>query len=487
MSRTLKYPKVTGYDLVEQIGGGGFSTVFRAVHFEEHRVAACKVVTLTLETKPYDRKMIEKEMQVHSALKHPNVLEFINAVIVEANGRSRYHPGIYMLLELAAGGDLFDKIAPDVGIDEEIAHYYFTQILSGMVRSPSAMTHTQLNWFHPQDYIHREGVCHRDLKPENIMLDAAGVLKISDFGLCSVYKLKESGKMRLLSERCGSLPYIAPELAGSAPYKAEPIDVWGIGVILFTMLVGNTPWDEPSENSFEFCAYVNGQIFDKDPWNRLSSTVLSLIRQMLDINPDERLTIAGAFQHPWVSRASQVANQGLVALAQRLTQSLRNAGDLEIATPQRFEGKVDADGDQIMGSAAVHNSQFTQSLLLFSQTQSGTRYTPCLTRFYCSLGAGIMMKLIHESLLSFNVKCRASDPVSRGTIISDVQLRLRIGGMDRRKVRFKGWVTVENFVYGDAEGSFVINAKFQGSPLSWRQLWKALIKHDDISPHVLRK
>lgn len=84
--------------------------VFRAVHFEEHRVAACKVVTLTPETKPNDRKMIEKEIQVHSALKHPNVLEFINAVIVEANGRPRYHPGIYMLLELAAGGDLFDKI-----------------------------------------------------------------------------------------------------------------------------------------------------------------------------------------------------------------------------------------------------------------------------------------------------------------------------------------------------------------------------------------
>jgi serine/threonine-protein kinase Chk1 len=90
------------------------------------------------------------------------------------------------------------------------------------------------------------------------MLDAAGVLKISDFGLCSVYKLKESGKTRLLNERCGSLPYIAPEvgisrlprsydvsvtskLSGNTPYEAEPIDVWGIGVILFTMLVGSGP------------------------------------------------------------------------------------------------------------------------------------------------------------------------------------------------------------------------------------------------------
>ena len=67
-----------------------------------------------------------------------------------------------------------------------------------------------------------------------------------------------------------------------------------------------------------------------------------------------------------------------------------------------------------------------------------------------------MMKLIHESLLSFNVKCRASDPASRGADKSDVQLRLRVGGMDRRKVRFKGWVIVEDFVYGNVEGSFVV-------------------------------
>jgi len=66
------------------------------------------------------------------------------------------------------------------------------------------------------------------------------------------------------------------------------------------------------------------------------------------------------------------------------------------------------------------------------------------------------MKLIHESLLSFNVKCRISDPVSRNAGRSDVQLRLRVGGMDRRKVRFKGWVAVENFGYGGVEGSFVV-------------------------------
>lgn len=100
-------------------------------------------------------------------------------------------------------------------------------------------------------------MCHRDLKPENLLLDAAGALKISDFGLCSVYKLKESGRTRMLTERCGSLPYVAPEvclynnlviylnpdptiqLNTDKPYAAEPIDAWGVGVILFTMIVGS--------------------------------------------------------------------------------------------------------------------------------------------------------------------------------------------------------------------------------------------------------
>ena len=96
--------------------------------------------------------MMDKEIRVHSAMKHINVLEFYNAVIVEPDGGTKYFPGIYMLLEIAAGGDLFDKIgvsysiniivhgsklslAPDVGIGEDVAQIYFNQLVAGLVRN----------------------------------------------------------------------------------------------------------------------------------------------------------------------------------------------------------------------------------------------------------------------------------------------------------------------------------------------------------------
>jgi len=99
-----------GYELIQQIGGGGFSSVFRAVNIETHQVAACKLVHIKEQTTKKERHMLDKEIQLHAALKHNNVLEFLHAAIVELKYMRQYVPGVYMLLELAAGGDLFDKI-----------------------------------------------------------------------------------------------------------------------------------------------------------------------------------------------------------------------------------------------------------------------------------------------------------------------------------------------------------------------------------------
>lgn len=164
-----------------------------------------------------------------------------------------------------------ERTAPDYGVSEDLAHYFFYQLLSGL------------------NYVHLQGVAHRDIKPENLLMDGHGNLKLSDFGLCSVFRLRE--KERKLNDACGSPPYAAPELAWREPYKAEPIDVWSAGVVLFTLLVGSeshslsqngdaadvgtdTPWDQPTSNSPEFQAYLDGELLRHDPWTRLSSASL---------------------------------------------------------------------------------------------------------------------------------------------------------------------------------------------------------------------
>ncbi|CDO74389.1 hypothetical protein BN946_scf184928.g2 [Trametes cinnabarina] len=120
---------------------------YQAVNVEKGRVAACKVIAITPETAEAQLKSVDKEIRVHSALKHRYILELIGAAKLppERALASGYFPAVYLLMEISAGGDLFDKIAQDEGIDDDVAHFYFCQMLAGL------------------QYIHEEGVCHRDL------------------------------------------------------------------------------------------------------------------------------------------------------------------------------------------------------------------------------------------------------------------------------------------------------------------------------------
>jgi serine/threonine-protein kinase Chk1 len=113
--------------------------------------------------------------------------------------------------------------------------------------------------------------------------------------------------------------------------------------------------------------------------------------------------------------------------------------------------------------------------------------------------------MIHETLIAFNVQCKAAS--SPNDEPSNEPYKLRIGGHDKRRMTFKGWVVVEKFSYRDrgVEGSYVVMKRDevsssrlllisklnafcgQGNPISWRQLWKALIESEVVSPHVLRK
>ncbi|KAI6028948.1 hypothetical protein EDC04DRAFT_147941 [Pisolithus marmoratus] len=203
---------------------------------------------------------------------------------------------------------------------------------------------------------------------------------------------------------------------------------------------------------------------------------LSPIRGLLMIEPSNRMTLPDVYAHSWCMRPSQLASRGVQALAEQLTQPLRDSGDLtfvDAAVPDSGGG----DDDAIMLSA---QSQFTQTLLLFSQTQRGRRYTPHLTRFYARQSPDLLLESITASLNSMGVQHKLA-PDTEG------QVHLRVAGRDARKQTFKGWIDLEQYTYDGCSASFYIMRRDVGCPISWRRFWKELIKSPAVWDHVLKK
>jgi serine/threonine-protein kinase Chk1 len=114
---------------------------------------------------------------------------------------------------------------------ESVAHRFFSHLIAGL------------------RYLHGQGIAHRDIKPENLLLGLEDVLKISDFGLATVFRHK--GRERVLDRRCGTLPYVAPEVL-RGPYRGDDVDLWSSGVVLTAMLTGELPWDSASTQTREY-------------------------------------------------------------------------------------------------------------------------------------------------------------------------------------------------------------------------------------------
>lgn len=200
------------------------------------------------------------------------------ANIVEFKGAYEDKSSVHLVMELCAGGELFDRI---------IAKGHYTE------KAAAGICRAIVNVVHICNFM---GVMHRDLKPENFLLatkDEGAMLKATDFGL-SVFI--EEGKV--YREIVGSAYYVAPEVL-KRRYGKE-IDIWSAGVILYILLSGVPPfWAETEKGIFD--AILEGEIdFESSPWPSVSQNAKDLVRRMLTQDPKKRITSAQVLDHPWI-------------------------------------------------------------------------------------------------------------------------------------------------------------------------------------------
>ncbi|XP_039780203.1 CBL-interacting protein kinase 9-like isoform X2 [Panicum virgatum] len=185
--------RVGPYELGKTIGEGSFAKVKHARDSRTGAVCAIKVLDRNHVLRHKMVEQIKREISTMKLIKHPNVVQLHEVMASKTK--------IYMVLEFAEGGELFDKIVNSGRLGEDEARRYFHQLINAV------------------DYCHSRGVYHRDLKPENLLLDSHGSLKVSDFGLSAFApQTKEDG---LLHTACGTPNYVAPEIC-QANFSCPP-------------------------------------------------------------------------------------------------------------------------------------------------------------------------------------------------------------------------------------------------------------------------
>lgn len=188
-------------------------------------------------------------------------------------------------MEYCSNGELFDYIVQHQRLHEKASVRIYQQIIAGI------------------EYIHKSGVCHRDLKPENLLLDYDKTLKIVDFGLSNLYEPPEG----LLKTACGSPCYAAPEMIAGKKYKGLKTDIWSSGVILYAMVAGFLPFEDPKTSNL-YKKILAGDF--KIP-KFLSTDCAHFISKILEVDPEQRYGIAEIRAHPWYKQFKDRAPAGL--------------------------------------------------------------------------------------------------------------------------------------------------------------------------------
>ncbi|GMM34168.1 serine/threonine protein kinase [Saccharomycopsis crataegensis] len=293
------------------IGKGNFGSVYKARNRQTNELVAVKVVQ---STRPEEALMINKEIGTLKSCEHNNIMKIIDQFhhlgTDTSKKKTRTVVNTCLILEYIESGDLYGKVTGSVNskISEQETMFYFEQILDGIC------------------YLHENGIIHRDIKLENILLHKSAnpyvsrfnnyqgesygdiVIKIADFGLS-----KCLGEELFTKTICGTPQYVAPEILQYShlnpttkkfsirPYGKQ-VDLWSCGIVLFTCLFGYFPFnnDDPVRDTIKYC--------ESDTLKTISAESVELFQNLLEINPEQRLSSHEALKHSWFNCYNKYAN-----------------------------------------------------------------------------------------------------------------------------------------------------------------------------------
>ena len=259
--------RIGPFKLMNEIGKGKFATVFLGIHEETGQKVSIKQLK---KSELNTDNLLIKEINIQKKLFHPYLTQMY-CVIEKSDD-------IYIISEFCSKGDIIKNLLEKGTFDESFSCKIFQQIISSL------------------EYLHKNNICHRDIKPENILLTEKLDAKLTDFGLSRHFKKNE-----LLNSSCGSPIYAAPEMLEGKSYDGTKIDIWSLGISLYTMVCGELPFVVDDENDI----YILMDKIIKGNYNIpefLSDECKDLIKNMLVTDPDKRITLEQIKNHKWVNK-----------------------------------------------------------------------------------------------------------------------------------------------------------------------------------------
>lgn len=296
------------------IGKGTFGKVKLGIHKTTGEKVAIKILEKSKITSKDDMERINREITILRNFSNLNVIKIYDIFETKDN--------YYILMEYCEKGELFNYIVEKQRLSEEEASYFYYQLINGL------------------EYIHEHNVVHRDLKPENLLLEKGNILKIIDFGLSNYF----TGQ--LLSTPCGSPCYASPEMVSGNKYNGFYIDVWSTGIILYAMICGYLPFEDPS-NEILFQKILECHL--QYP-SHVSNKAKNLMKKILVTDPNVRIKIEQIKKHPFYLQGEAIFKQkhpeyaaGSTSTSQTVTNSSKPENDSSYATKPYVKRKVNLE------------------------------------------------------------------------------------------------------------------------------------------------